>query len=295
MQNKTSPRRDLDKALRSRVRLFGDLLGEVIREQAGDDLLETIETLRRGFIRLRKGDNPKTHKKLMTMIRDMDAETVNLVVRAYGLFFNLINIAEEEFQHKQRRKMVRLGLRLWKGSFYDTVRELSKEGMNAEQFQTLLDRLMYMPVFTAHPTEAKRRTVMDLQRRIFLLCEELDQPGLAGIERQRVHEQIKAMILALLKTNEVRTTRPEVHDEIRLGLYYFKQSIFKAVPMAYRYLERAVELNYARAETPLRVPSFLRFGSWIGGDRDGNPFVTAAVTREAAQIASEHVLRGLER
>ncbi|MEW5823054.1 MAG: phosphoenolpyruvate carboxylase [Pseudomonadota bacterium] len=290
MQNKTSPRRDLDKALRSRVRLFGDLLGEVIREQAGDDLLETIETLRRGFIRLRKGDNPKTHKKLMTMIRDMDAETVNLVVRAYGLFFNLINIAEEEFQHKQRRKMVRLGLRLWKGSFYDTVRELSKEGMNAEQFQTLLDRLMYMPVFTAHPTEAKRRTVMDLQRRIFLLCEELDQPGLAGIERQRVHEQIKAMILALLKTNEVRTTRPEVHDEIRLGLYYFKQSIFKAVPMAYRYLERAVELNYARAETPLRVPSFLRFGSWIGGDRDGNPFVTADTTLYAVCKATETII-----
>ncbi|MGC9456396.1 MAG: phosphoenolpyruvate carboxylase [Halothiobacillaceae bacterium] len=288
----TAQRSDKDKALRSRVRLLGNLLGEVLREQSGEEVLETVETLRRGFIRLRQKENPDLHKKLMQLIRGMDAETLNLVVRAYGLYFNLINIAEEDFSHQRRRNMVRRGLRLWKGSFYDTVRELAKDGITAEQMQQLLDRLMYMPVFTAHPTEAKRRTVMDLQRRIFLLCEELDQPGVAGVEEERLHRQIKAMILALLKTNEVRTTRPEVHDEIRLGMYYFRQSIFAAVPQAYRYLERAIDLNYNLKDpaNPVRVPSIFRFGSWIGGDRDGNPYVTADVTIYAVCKATETIL-----
>ncbi|HHO69947.1 MAG TPA: phosphoenolpyruvate carboxylase [Halothiobacillus sp.] len=291
MPRKTQ-RHDKDKALRARVRLLGNLLGDVLREQAGDELLDTIETLRRGFIRLRQKYNPAQYKKLMQLIRSLDAETINLVVRAYGLYFNLINIAEEDFSHQKRRAAVRRGLRLWKGSFYDTVREMSKENITAEQMQKLLDSLVYMPVFTAHPTEAKRRTVMELQRRVFLLCQELDKPGVAGVEKDRLHEQIKAMILALLKTNEVRTTRPEVHDEIRLGIYYFKQSIFDAVPLAYRYLERAVDLNYnsKNPEKPVIVPSFFRFGSWIGGDRDGNPYVTSDVTVYAVCKASETIL-----
>jgi len=289
---KKNPRLDKDKALRARVRLFGNLLGEVLQEQTGEQAFDTVETLRRGFIRLRQKHNPKLHTRLMTQIRTLDPQTLNLVVRAYGLYFNLVNIAEEDFSHQYRRRQIRRGLRLWKGSFYDTIREFSKAGMSPDQLQNLLDRLVYMPVFTAHPTEAKRRTVMDLQRQIFLLCGELDRPEIAGVERDRLHQQVKALILALLRTNEVRTTRPEVHDEIRLGMYYFRTSIFAAVPIAYRYLERAVRLNYNEKypDQTINVPSLFRFGSWIGGDRDGNPFVTHDVTTFAVCKASQTIM-----
>lgn len=281
-----------DKALRARVRLFGNLLGEVLKEQTGAHVFDTVETLRKGFIRLRQKPNPKLNARLMTQLRTLDADTLNMVVRAYGLYFNLINIAEEDFMHQARRRQVRLGLRLWRGSFYDTMREFSKQGMTNEAVQSLLNQLVYMPVFTAHPTEAKRRTVMDLQRRIFLLCADLDRSETSGIERERVHSQVKALILSLLKTNEVRSTRPEVHDEIRLGLYYFRTSLFDSVPLAYRYLERAVEVNFPQAghSAPITVPSFLRFGSWIGGDRDGNPFVTHEVTTYAVCTATQTIL-----
>ncbi|MHB1228723.1 MAG: phosphoenolpyruvate carboxylase, partial [Halothiobacillus sp.] len=284
--------KDTDKTLRARVRLFGNLLGEVLKEQTSEHVFDTVETLRRGFIRLRQKHNPKLHAKLMTLLRTLDPETLNFVVRAYGLYFSLVNIAEEDYMHQHRRKQVRLGLRLWRGSFYDTMREFSKQGMTPEDLQTLLNRLIYMPVFTAHPTEAKRRTVMDLQRRIFLMCAEMDRPDVAGIERTRVHLQVKAVILSLLKTNEVRSTKPEVHDEIRLGLYYFRTSIFDAVPLAYRYLERAVDVNFndKNPGNPVIVPSLLRFGSWIGGDRDGNPFVTHEVTTFAVCSATITIL-----
>ena len=288
----TAIKDDKDKALRARVRLFGNLLGEVLREQTGETVFDTVETLRKGFINLRKAYDPKLYDELMALIQDLDAEDLNMVVRAYGLYFNLVNIAEEDFSHQNRRRRIRRGLRLWSGSFYDTIKGFSKEGMTPDQVQSLLDRLVYMPVFTAHPTEAKRRTVMDLQRRIFLLCGELDRPEAEGVERERILDEVKALILALLKTNEVRTNRPEVHDEIRLGMYYFRTSIFEAVPKAYRYLERACNLHYNQhhPENPISVPSMFRFGSWIGGDRDGNPFVTHDVTIYAVCKASETIL-----
>ncbi|MBD3817258.1 MAG: phosphoenolpyruvate carboxylase, partial [Halothiobacillus sp.] len=192
--------KDNDIALRARVRLFGNLLGEVLKEQTGDHVFDTVETLRRGFIKLRLKHSPKLHAKLMTLLRTLDPDTLNFVVRAYNLYFSLVNIAEEDFMHQHRRKQVRLGLRLWRGSFYDTMREFSRQGMSSDDLQTLLNRLIYMPVFTAHPTEAKRRTVMDLQRKIFLLCAEMDRPDAQGIERDRLHQQVKTVILSLLKT-----------------------------------------------------------------------------------------------
>lgn len=285
--------KDKDKALRARVRLFGNLLGEVLREQAGEAVFDTVESLRRGFIRLRKSYDPELYGELMDEIEALDADSLNLVVRAYGLYFNLVNIAEEDYSHQHRRRQIRRGLRLWRGSFYDTIRGFHREGMTPEQLQGLLDQLVYMPVFTAHPTEAKRRTVMDLQRRIFLLCGELDRPESTGVERERLLDEVKSIILALLRTNEVRTTRPEVSDEIRLGMYYFRTSIFAAVPKAYRYLERAVNLNYnaTNPDQPVTVPSLFKFGSWIGGDRDGNPYVTHDVTIKAVCLASETILK----
>jgi len=284
---------DNDKALRARVRLFGNLLGEVLKEQTGDHVFDTVETLRRGFIKLRTQHSPKLYAKLMTLVRSLDPATLNFVVRAYNLYFSLVNIAEENHMHQQRRKQVRRDSHLWQGSFNDTMHEFANQNMSPDDLQTLLNRLIYMPVFTAHPTEAKRRTVMDLQRKIFLICVEMDRPNASGVDRDHLLRQAKSVILSLLKTNGVRTTRPEVHDEIRLGLYYFSASIFDAVPQAYRHLERAVDtvFNEKNPQSPVTVPSLFRFGTWIGGDRDGNPHVTHEITRFAVCSATQTILQ----
>ncbi|MGC8731633.1 MAG: phosphoenolpyruvate carboxylase [Halothiobacillaceae bacterium] len=291
MPKRSASKAQHDAALRARVKLFGQLLGEIVLEQAGEEVFEAVETLRKGFIRQRQQPNPRTQARLIEVIKELPADKLTQVVRAFSIYFSLVNIAEEEFQHQQRRRMVRRGLNLWKGSFHDTLREFSKEGMTAGQLQTLLDNLRYIPVFTAHPTEAKRRTVMDQQRRIFILSSELDRPGIGDAEYADTVQAIKTHILALWKTNEVRSVRPKVEDEIRQGLYYFRQSIFSAVPVTYRYLEKAVATNFGRdLAQQVKVPSFLRFGSWIGGDRDGNPYVTPETTEQAVAMAAEMVL-----
>ena len=282
-----------DAALRARVRLFGQLLGEIVWEHAGEEVYTVVEALRKGFIRQRQRQiiSTRQHARLMGLINELPADKLTQVVRAFSLYFSLVNIAEEELMHQERRSMVRRGLDFWNGSFHDTLRGFSKEGMSAEQLQELLGHLQYIPVFTAHPTEAKRRTVMDQQRRVYLLSSQLNRPELGDKERQEIEASIKMHILALWKTNEVRSVRPKVEDEIRQGLYYFRQSIFGAVPTVYRYLEKAVNTNFGRdLAQQVKVPSFLRFGSWIGGDRDGNPFVTPDTTENAVGMAAEMIL-----
>jgi len=282
-----------DAALRARVKLFGQLLGEVVWEHAGEEVYTVVEALRKGFIRQRQREEISTrqHARLMGLINELPADKLSQVVRAFSLYFSLVNIAEEELMHQERRSRVRRGLDFWNGSFHDTLRGFSKEGMKAEQLQALLNHLQYIPVFTAHPTEAKRRTVMDQQRRVYLLSSELNRQGLGDNERQEIEAAIKMHILALWKTNEVRSVRPKVEDEIRQGLYYFRQSIFGAVPTVYRYLEKAVNTNFGRdLAQQVQVPSFLRFGSWIGGDRDGNPYVTPETTENAVGMAAEMIL-----
>ncbi len=284
-----------DKELRSRVRLFGNLLGEVLATQAGPDVLAAVETLRKGYIRLRKEDNPSLRARLAKKIDKLDPETLNHVVRAFNLYFSLVNIAEEAFQHKERRRHVRQGGPLWRGSFDHTLREFDSEGISDEQLQSLLDRTLYLPVFTAHPTESKRRAVMHTLRGIFLTAEKLDGPRMGKLEREQVIDDLRNQIQVLWKTDEVRVHKPTVEDEIRNGLFYFRECLFNAVPRVYRYLEQSIQRVYGR-KTDVRLPSLLQFGSWIGGDRDGNPFVKPSTTEYAlrqhmAEVLCEYLRR----
>ncbi|WJW74898.1 phosphoenolpyruvate carboxylase [Thiohalobacter sp. IOR34] len=276
-----------DKALRSRVRLFGNLLGEVLRDQAGGQVLAAVETLRKGFIRLRKEDDPRLRQRLMDLIDELDPAILTHVVRAFNVYFSLVNIAEQSFQHRQRRRTVSQGGPLWEGSFDHTLREFAADGIDATALQRLLDQTLYIPVFTAHPTESKRRTVMEALRRIFLTSERLDQTRLSREQRQEVIDELQSQIQILWKTDEVRAHRPRVKDEIRNGLFYVRDSLFAAVPLFYRYLEKSIRRTYGEGpdgELPVKAPSILRFGSWIGGDRDGNPFVKPETTELALRM-----------
>ena len=278
-----------DKELRSRVRLFGNLLGQVLREQAGTPVFNAVETLRKGYIRLRKSEDATLRKRLAWLIDSLDADTLTHVVRAFSIYFSLVNIAEEAHQHRLRRRQVRAGGPLWVGSFDHTLRDFAARGMTGPQLQALLDQCCYIPVFTAHPTESKRRAVMHALRRIFMTAEQLNDLRLSKTERDDIHAELLAHIQVLWKTDEVRVRKPKVDDEIRNGLFYFHESLFTAVPATYRFMERAVRRIYGADH--IKVPSMLQFGSWIGGDRDGNPFVKPETTELAIRLHMREVLR----
>jgi phosphoenolpyruvate carboxylase len=280
-----------DKELRSRVRLFGDLLGEVLREQAGEKILFAVETLRRGYIRLRKQENPALRKRLSRVIENLEPDDLTDVIRAFNLYFSLVNIAEESVQHRQRRQQTRRHGPLWYGSFTQTLQEFHDQGINAGQLQTLLNQTLYLPVFTAHPTEAIRRTVMFALRRIFVTSDRLHDHRLGRDERNEIRQEVKREIQVLWKTDEVRVRKPSVEDEIRNGLYFFRESLFEAVPQTYRYLEKAIRRVYDDSAPAISTPGgLIQFGSWIGGDRDGNPFVKPQTTAMALRLHMREIL-----
>ncbi len=295
MTNKFAPEFEQagDKDLRSRVRLFGNLLGEVLEEHAGPHILEAVESLRKGYIRLRREENPRLRARLTREISDLDPDALTDVIRAFNLYFSLVNIAEEAFQHRQRRKQARRYGLLWIGSFQRTLQDFRDSGIGPDQLQQLLDQTLYLPVFTAHPTEAIRRTVMASLRRLFVTSEKLDDLRLGREDREAVQQLLKQQIQVLWKTDEVRLHKPSVEDEIRNGLYFFRESLFAAIPKTYRYLEKAAQHIYGSNPTgkKLAVPGgLIRFGSWIGGDRDGNPFVKPATTALALRLHMREVL-----
>ena len=283
-----------DKELRARVRLFGDLLGRVIRRLEGDAVFHAVETLRKGFVSLRKREDPRLRQRMMRCIVHQDPETTERIIRAFSIYFSLVNIAEEDLFYRWRRAQVSSGDPLWVGSFDRTLRDLRAEGVTAEELEKLLSELSYTPVFTAHPTEAKRRTTMQNQRRVFQTADRLNHPRIGAAERKLLIEELETQIQILWRTNEVRVKQPMVRDEIKYGLFYFEESLFEAIPLAYRFLEKAVRRTYGMkpdGALPIDIPAFLRFGSWIGGDRDGNPNVTPAVTAVACRLAMQQVLR----
>jgi len=286
-----------DKALRSRVKLFGNILGGILKDHAGERVFAAVEALRKGHIGLRKEESMKKRRRLEQLVESLDPDSLAHVVRAFAIYFSLVNIAEEAFQHQKRRRDVGPRGHGWMGSFELTLQELRSGNISATQIQDLLNNLAYIPVFTAHPTEAKRRTIMEALRRIFLISEQLDDKALSKYQKDSLSERLERHIRILYKTDEVRVRKPGVIDEVKNGLYYFRECLFDAVPEVYRRFDKALERHYGNSEQKISLPSFMRFGSWIGGDRDGNPFVKPDTTRTAirlqAQAAIEEYLQRL--
>jgi len=295
---------DLKEApLRRDVRSLGMLLGEVLREQAGDDLFEHVEALRQGTIRRRDAeahgrDEDAAHHgaAALELVHSIPAERAILLTRAFAFYFELINLAETN--HRKRR---RVALRLngqasrQRGSLEGTLGEMRRVGIGASEALEWLRRVLVVPVFTAHPTEAARRTVMFKRRRIGEFLEALDRIPVPEQDLGILEQLVLAEITGLWQTDEVRSRRPTVYDEIKMGLDYYDVSIFETLPGLYREISQALRAAYDLDIEPHELPLVLRFGSWIGGDRDGNPFVTPEVTRDAIQLARGHLLLHYQR
>lgn len=278
-----------DKQLRSRVKLFGNILGKVLLEHAGKNVLSAVETLRKGHISLRNKNDNARRRRLDKLVESLDPNSTEHVVRAFSIYFSLINIIEEEFQHKQRRREVGPKGNTWKGSFYTTMNDLQKDNISPQQVQELLNQTAYIPVFTAHPTESKRRTVMEAIRRIYVISDQLNRVGISKIQKEDIVEKLERRIQILYKTNEVRVQKPGVIDEVKNGLYFYRESLFKSVPLTFRNMERAISRTYGK-DSGITVPSIMKFGSWIGGDRDGNPFVKPETTILAMRMHTREAL-----
>lgn len=277
-----------DAQLRSSVKLLGKLLGNIIKSHAGDKVYVAVEKLRKGFINLRKDNNQIKHDQLIRYIGRLDPITLKNVIRSFSKYFALVNVAEEAYQHINRTDRLKSGFDSWEGSFDQTLRECKASEMDDTQLESLINSLRYIPVFTAHPTEAKRRSKLEAMRRIFNTILELQSYKGQSIKREELIDELQAEILILWRTDEVRLRKPTVLDEVENGLYYFRTSLFRAIPEVYRDLEKAIKRVYHTDN--VKVPSFIRFGSWIGGDRDGNPFVTPDITREAVYMHAETAL-----
>ncbi len=285
-----------DRLLRKQVKLFGKMLGKVLLERAHGQVYMTVETLRKDFISLHKKYSPQKHQKLVALIQSLPPEVLTEVIRAFNIYFSLINIADELFKYQQRLNFEYAGGPLWEGSFDVVLRQFLNAGLSPLQIQTLFNQLNYLSVFTAHPTEARRHTIMRVLRRIFISMERLCNRRLSTLQKQELEDELEAQIHILWKTDEVRSYRLQVTDEIKNGLSYFQESLFKAVPRAYRGIERTLKRVFKEyPHYPLTVPSFIQFGSWIGGDRDGNPFVTHQVTAKALRMQKIEILQEYRR
>ena len=284
--------------LRRDVRSLGTLLGEVLREQAGDDLFAHVEALRQGTIRRRdaeaRGDEAEAARdaaESLKLVHSLPVERAILLTRAFAFYFELINLAETN--HRKRR---RIALQLsgetgrQRGSLAGTLTEMRRVGISADEAMDWLKRVLIVPVFTAHPTEVARRSVMFKRRRIGDFLATLDRIPVPEQDLARLEELIRAEITSLWQTDEVRSRRPTVYDEIKMGLDYYDVSIFATLPTLFREIAEALRAAYGLEIEAHMLPQVLRFGSWIGGDRDGNPFVTPEVTRDAIQLARGHLL-----
>jgi phosphoenolpyruvate carboxylase len=281
-----------DKELRQSIRLLDSVLTQVLKTQERPETAATVEQLQRRFAGLLTDSSLSRRQYLLETVEGLDPDAIGEVVRVFNRYFSLLNIAEESHYLRLRRRQAEQGGHYWPGSFHDTLLTLKESGVTADKLQILLDELLYLPVMTAHPSEVKRRTVKSALRNVFLTQEALGDNHMKGYFREEALERLQCQIQMLWKTDEVRTRKLGVADEIDAGLFYFSLSLFQATARVYRNFERSLSDVYGEdMARQIRVPSFLCFGSWIGGDRDGNPNVTSETTILALRLQAQTILQ----
>ncbi len=285
---------ELPERMRADVRLLGSLLGRVLRESGSPGLFEDVERLRSATIQAYTDETPEAFARAASIADGFTIERADEVARAFTCYFHLVNLAEE---HQRVRVLRERDAAPRPGEAGDSlaaaVARLSEE-VGADTALERLRALRFHPVFTAHPTEARRRAVSSSIRRLSELLEAYDASAPAGTAQRRTERRLLEEVDVLWRTAPLRAEKPSPTDEVRAVMAVFDETLYTAVPHVYRRIDDALQGEAAGSRPPIVAP-FVRVGSWVGGDRDGNPFVTAKVTRKAAAIASEHILLGLER
>lgn len=263
------------------VHLLGDLLGQVIGAEESPQVFEVEEKIR-ALAKARRSDDALAGDQLAAEVAALPPAGARAVAAAFALYFDLVNVAEENYRVQALRLRQReLYPHPIAESIADAIEQLQQRGVTGEQLAALLDQLQIELVLTAHPTEAKRRTILSKLQRVGLGLRRLNSNDLLPDEREEIREALRAEITALWLTDQARTSKPSVTDEVRTGLYFIGEIFWEVLPRLYADLDRALQQHYPELHSPDR---WLTLASWIGGDRDGNPFVTAEVTAETLRL-----------
>ncbi len=276
----------VDAALRADIRLLGNLLGETLVRQAGDELLALVETVRSLTKRLRNNGGEDAAGELDALLGPLDLDTTIRLVRAFSAYFYLANVAEQTHRLDEHAARSRVGA----GVLRATVDRVAAAGLPEDEIKAVVERLDVRPVFTAHPTEAARRSILTKVRRVAELLEERADPRLHAGEQERITRRLAEVIDLMWQTDELRIVRPDPRDEARSVLFYFDEMFRDVVP------DLADEIDHQLGRLGVEPePGFrpLHFGTWVGGDRDGNPNVTPEVTFDVLAMQHDHALREL--
>ncbi|HEX7455030.1 MAG TPA: phosphoenolpyruvate carboxylase [Gallionella sp.] len=280
-----------DLPFREDVRLLGRILGDTLREQEGEETFQLVENVRRSAVRFRKTQDVRDGEQLEQMLDALSPSETLAVVRAFSYFSQLTNIAEDLHHNRRHRAHLKAGSPPKNGSLLRALDRLEEKPVSRETLQEFLDSALISPVLTAHPTEVQRKSTLDCHLIISSLLSNRDRLDMTPDELADNENALRRFVLILWQTRMLRTAKLTVRDEIRNGLEFYRYTFLTEIPKIYANLEKQLE---ARFDKGIKVPPLLRVGSWIGGDRDGNPFVTHDVMQYAVQqhseLAFEHYL-----
>ena len=291
-----------DLPLREDTRLLGRLLGDVLRAQTGDDGYALIEAVRQTAIRFRRAapaEASAVRAELSALLNDLSIPVTLDVVRAFSYFSHLSNIAEDVHQNRRRRAHAYAGSPPQVGSVAAALINVAKNGVTSDELDGWFAEALISPVLTAHPTEVQRKSILDCEREIARLLMWRDRIPLTPDESQEFATGLYRQVLSLWQTAMLRLSKLQVHDEIDNGLAYYRYTFLAEFPRLYEGLSKGIARTFAKPAAAPSLPAFLRMGSWIGGDRDGNPFVVAATLdyaiRAQAGVAFDHYLDEVHR
>jgi phosphoenolpyruvate carboxylase len=280
--------------LRRDVRFLGNILGEVLVHQGGNELLEIVEKIRETSKSLRSEYVSEVYEEFKDTISTLKPDTRHQVIRAFAIYFELVNIAEQNHRIRRKRDYERsAGETIQPGSIESAIQDLKERNFSYEEVKDIIEGLSLELVMTAHPTEAMRRAILDIHKRISEDVMLLDNPTLTFREREQLRVKLLNEVITLWQTDELRDRKPTVLDEVRNGMYYFHETLFHVLPDVYQELERCLSKYFPGQHW--HVPTYLQFGSWIGGDRDGNPSVTSDITWKTLSMQRKLAIREYER
>ncbi len=269
---------DKDQSLRDDVRTLGAMVGELICEQNGQELFDLVEAARLRAIRRREG-NENPDEKLAHLVENLDIDTALQLIRSFSTYFQMVNTAEKVHRIRRRRDYLRDVEQDQPGGLEDTLLKLKASGMTTDGLQSLLDSMLIEPVFTAHPTEPTRRTMLRKEQQIVRHLVDLLNPAMTPQETNSALQNIRLLATAGWQTSEHPSEQMTVADELEHVLFFITDVLYRAVPPFFEDLRVAVERIYGGEGGRVELPNLLRFSSWVGGDMDGNPNVNAKTIR----------------
>jgi phosphoenolpyruvate carboxylase len=277
-----------DEPLFDDIRLLGRVLGDTVREQEGGEVFEIVECIRQGSIAFAKNQDEGVRADLEALLDGLSRDTAQSIIRAFTYFLHLANIAEDQHHIRRRRIHETKDSTPREGSFEALFSRLGAAGVSTATLRAAVEVLLVSPVLTAHPTEVSRKSILSCQHDIARLLDTRDRLRMTPDERAETEMALRRLVLTLWQTRILRPTRLAVIDEVKNGISYFDETFFTELPRLYCEFEDKLADRRPDGK-PWTLPAFFRIGSWIGGDRDGNPFVTADVLREALRLQSSAV------